>query len=43
MHLVVDGNVAYHLMYNAVKFQNIRSKGESNLEPQMLPMLPGLL
>ena len=31
------GNVAYHWMHNAVKFQNIRSQEESNPEPQVLP------
>ena len=35
--LVVDGNVAYHWMHNAVKSQNIRSQGESNPEHQVLP------
>ena len=37
--LAVDGNVAYHLMHNAVKSQNIRSHGKSNTGPQMLPRL----
>ena len=34
--LAVDGNVAYHLMRNVVKSQNIRSHGESNPGPQVL-------
>ena len=37
--LAVDGNVAYHLMHNAVKSQNIRSHGKSNPGPQVLLML----
>ena len=36
-HLAVDGNIAYHWICNAVKSQNIRSHGESNPGPQVLP------
>ena len=39
MRLVVDGNVAYHWMHNAIKSQNIRFHEESNRWPQMLPRL----
>ena len=37
--LPVDGNVAYHWKHNTVKSQNIRSRDESNLGPQILPRL----
>jgi len=36
---VVDGNIAYHWMYNAIKSQNICSYGESDSEPQVLSRL----
>ena len=41
--LAVDGNVAYHWMHNAIKFQNIRSNEKSNLGPQVLPRAEALV